>query len=125
MDDTRLDPAQAAPAALDSAPDVRALGGYRILRRLGEGGTCKVYLAYHEERGVQVAIKVLNDEFAVNQQYLDRFYREGKIGALLDHPNIVRRVTFGQDKATAKHYIDFCAEQGIPYRAANQIHLHA
>jgi serine/threonine-protein kinase len=105
MDDTRLDPAQAAPAALDSAPDVRALGGYRILRRLGEGGTCKVYLAYHEERGVQVAIKVLNEEFAANQQYLDRFYREGKIGALLDHPNIVRRVTFGQDQATSKHYM--------------------
>jgi serine/threonine-protein kinase len=105
MDDTRLDPNQAAPAALDPVRDVRALGGYRILRRLGEGGTCKVYLGYHEERGIQVAIKVLNDEFAVNQQYLDRFNREGKIGALLDHPNIVRRLSFGQDKETAKHYM--------------------
>jgi serine/threonine-protein kinase len=105
MDDTRLDPNQAAPAALDPVRDVRALGGYRILRRLGEGGMCKVYLGYHEERGVQVAIKVLNDEFAANQQYLDRFNREGKIGALLDHPNIVRRLSFGQDQATGKHYM--------------------
>jgi serine/threonine-protein kinase len=105
MDDTRLDPAQAAPAALDPVHDVRALGGYRILRRLGEGGTCKVYLGYHEERGVQVAIKVLHDDYAANQHYLDRFYREGKIGALLDHPNIVRRVSFGQDQATGKHYM--------------------
>ncbi len=105
MDDTHLDPAQALPEAFDPLHDVRSLGGYRILRRLGEGGTGAVYLAYHEEAGVQVALKVLNDPLAANQHYLDRFYREAKIGALLDHPNIVRRLNVGQDKATGKHYL--------------------
>jgi serine/threonine-protein kinase len=105
MDDTRLDPNHAAPAALDPVRDLRSLGGYRLLRRLGEGGMCKVYLGYREEHGAQVAIKVLNDEFANNQHYLDRFNREGKIGALLDHPNIIRRLNFGQDEASGKHYM--------------------
>ncbi len=104
MDETHLDPAQALPADLDPLRDVRSLGGYRILRRLGEGGTGAVYLAY-QDGGAQVAIKVLNDRLAANQHYLDRFYREAKIGALLDHPNIVRRLNVGRDQATGKHYL--------------------
>jgi serine/threonine protein kinase len=104
MDETNLDPAQAPPAGLDPLHDVRSLGGYRILRRLGEGGTGAVYLAY-QDGGAPVALKVLDDRLAANQHYLDRFYREAKIGALLDHPNIVRRLNVGQDKATGKHFL--------------------
>ncbi len=106
MDNTHLDPAGPAPQApADPLHDVRSLGEYRILRRLGEGGMGAVYLGYHEGQSQQVAIKVLNDQLASNQGYVDRFYREAKSGALLNHPNIVRTLNVGQDRATAKHYL--------------------
>jgi serine/threonine-protein kinase len=97
----------AADAWLPTGPgfELRALGEFRILRRLGEGGMGSVYLGYHEGQGRQVAIKVLPDHLASNPAYVDRFYREAKSGALLDHPNIVRGIAVGQDQATGKHYL--------------------
>ncbi len=89
----------------------RTLGEYHIVRPLGEGGMGAVYLATREsppdkeEKDRQVAIKVLPAHLAGNQAILDRFYREAKSGALLNHPNIVRNITVGQDRATGKHYL--------------------
>ncbi len=89
----------------DPLQDVRTLGDYRILRRLGEGGMGAVYLGYDERNDRQVAIKVLNDRLASNQSYIDRFNREAKSGRLLDHPNIVRTFFSGQDGTTGKRYL--------------------
>src|SRR5438552_8301703 len=82
---------------------LRTVGEYRLWRRLGEGGMGSVYLAYKEDQ--QFAIKVLSDQLAHNQAYLDRFHREAKSGTLLNHPNIVRCIAAGQDPATGKHYL--------------------
>jgi serine/threonine-protein kinase len=106
MEKTNLDTTQPQPALTgDLLSEVRTLGEYRILRRLGEGGMGAVYLGYHEGMDQQVAVKVLGDHLASNQAYVDRFYREAKSGALLNHPNIVRTLNVGQDQATAKHYL--------------------
>jgi serine/threonine protein kinase len=106
MDKTNLDPSQPPPGMPgDLLHEVRALGGYRLMRRLGEGGMGAVYLAYHEGKDQQVALKVLADPLASNQAYVDRFYREAKSGALLNHPNIVRTLGVGQDQASGKHYL--------------------
>ncbi|MFO0846709.1 MAG: serine/threonine-protein kinase [Gemmataceae bacterium] len=84
---------------------MRALGDYRVLRRLGEGGMGAVYLAYDSRTDRQVALKVLFDDLVSNQNYIDRFYREAKSGAMLNHPNIVRTFAAGQDRQTRKHYL--------------------
>lgn len=106
MDKTNLDPTQPLPGMPgDLLHEVRTLGDYRLLRRLGEGGMGAVYLGYHEGRDQQVAIKVLADHLASNQAYVDRFYREAKSGALLNHPNIVRTLGVGQDQATSLYYL--------------------
>lgn len=84
---------------------LRVVGEYRILRRLGEGGMGAVYLGYHEKDNRQVAIKVLPSQLASNQASVDRFYREAKSGALLNHPHIVRNLAIGQDQATSQHYL--------------------
>jgi serine/threonine-protein kinase len=105
MENTHLDPAWPAPRPPDPLHDLRSLGEYRLLRRLGEGGMGAVYLGYREGDEGQVAVKVLNDQLASNQGYVDRFYREAKSGALLNHPNIVRTLKVGQDSATGKHYL--------------------
>jgi eukaryotic-like serine/threonine-protein kinase len=106
MDRTHLEPGSPAPRpASDPLHEPRSVGEYRILRRLGEGGMGSVYLGYHEGQGSQVAIKVLPDQLAANPAYVDRFYREARSGALLNHPNIVRGLTVGQDPATSRHYL--------------------
>jgi serine/threonine-protein kinase len=93
------------PIRTSSGYYLRTLGEYRLLRRLGQGGMGSVYLAYEENQKAQVAIKVLADELANNPGYVERFYREAKSGALLNHPNIVRCIKAGRDAATGKHYL--------------------
>jgi serine/threonine-protein kinase len=106
MELTNLDPAQPVPrSASDPQHDPRRLGEFLILRRLGQGGMGVVYLGYHEQLGQQVAIKVLHEQMAGNQDLVDRFYREAKSGALLNFPNIVRTMLVGQDRATNLHYL--------------------
>jgi eukaryotic-like serine/threonine-protein kinase len=106
MDTTHPDSASPVPRPpTDPLHDQRNLGEYRILRLLGEGGMGSVYLGYHEGQKQPVAIKVLAENLASNQAYVDRFYREARSGALLNHPNIVRPIAVGQDRVTNKHYL--------------------
>jgi serine/threonine-protein kinase len=118
MDTTNLDTAAPVPRApSDPLQALRSLGEFRILRPLGEGGMGFVFLGYHEGRGEQVAIKVLADHLASNQSYVDRFYREAKSGSLLNHANIVKSITAGQDRATLKHYLVLEYVDGCSARA--------
>jgi serine/threonine-protein kinase len=64
-------------------------GRYRILRKLGSGGMANVYLAEDEDLGRRVAIKILNDRYANDEAFTERFRREAKSAAALSHPNIV------------------------------------
>jgi len=125
MDHTQIDSETVPQASGDSRTELRSVGDYRILRRLGEGGMGAVYLGYNEQKGQQVAIKVLNDQLASNQGFIDRFYREAKSGALLNHPNIVGSVTAGQDAATGMHYLVLEYVEGTNVQAllANQNRL--
>lgn len=66
------------------------LGAYRLLKLLGTGGMSTVYLAEHRLAQHRRAIKVLPRQRVDDKSYLDRFYREGRAAAALNHPNIVR-----------------------------------
>ncbi len=79
------------------------LGKYRLLGHLGKGGMSQVYLAEHSVMERLVAIKVLPSRYVENPNYLDRFKREARAVAALDHPNIVRAYDIDQDGKT--HYI--------------------
>jgi beta-lactam-binding protein with PASTA domain/tRNA A-37 threonylcarbamoyl transferase component Bud32 len=76
---------QAQDALIDRTFD----GRYKILRRLGAGGMADVYLAEDGELGRRVAIKILNDRYANDELFVERFRREAKSAAALSHPNIV------------------------------------
>ncbi len=65
------------------------LAGHRILSVIGRGGMAVVYLAEHLRLGRKVALKILDPEMAEDQGFRDRFIRESRIAAGLDHPNVV------------------------------------
>src|SRR5512138_1508462 len=96
-------------AAPDSLIDRVYDGRYRIQRRLGSGGMADVYLAEDQELGRRVAIKVLNDRHAHDEQFVERFRREAKNAAGLSHPNIVSIYDRGEAEGTyyiAMEYLD-------------------
>jgi eukaryotic-like serine/threonine-protein kinase len=66
------------------------LGPYRLQSPLGQGGMGSVYLAEHGTLKRQVALKVLPPTLAKDQLARERFFREARSAASLDHPNIVR-----------------------------------
>ena len=106
MDNTRLNLAGASgPRNQRPALELRSLGGYRLLRRLGEGGMGAVYLGFKEGEDQPVAIKVLSEHLVQTPGFVDRFHREARSGAALNHPNIVHTFLVDQDLTTGKHFL--------------------
>lgn len=80
------------------------IGGYKIVRELGRGAMGTVYLAYQDSLGRDLAIKVMAPEFGRDEEFVERFRREGRIAAKLRHPNIVQ-------------VYDFCDRDGVYFIA--------
>ncbi len=93
-------------------------GRYEIREIIGVGGMAVVYKAYDSIEDRIVAIKILKEEFASNEEFQRRFKNESKAIAVLSHPNIVKvfDVSFGDliqyivmeyiDGITLKEYIE-------------------
>ena len=78
------------------------VGPYRLVEKLGKGGMATVFKAYHPSLDRYVAIKALHPAFMEHPGFLDRFEREAKVVAKLEHPNIVP-------------IYDFSEHEGRPY----------
>ena len=63
-----------------------------------------VYLAYQDNLGRELAIKLMAPEFVRDEEFIERFRREGRIAAKLRHPNIVQ-------------VYDFCDREGLYFIA--------
>jgi serine/threonine protein kinase len=75
-----------------------SIGRYKVLERIGVGGMGQVYLCEHKVMKRRVAVKVLPPaKEGEESSSLDRFYREARAVAALDHPNIVRAYDLDQD----------------------------
>lgn len=84
-------------------------GRYEIRELIGVGGMAMVYKAYDSIDDRVVAIKILREEFASNEEFRRRFKNESKAIAILSHPNIVKvyDVSFGDTlQYIAMEYVD-------------------
>ena len=79
------------------------LAHYEILEPIGKGGMGEVYRARDGKLGRDVAIKVLPEEFAKDEERLRRFQREAKVLASLNHPNIAS--IYGLEQSESTHYL--------------------
>jgi serine/threonine-protein kinase len=70
---------------------------YEMLETIGAGGMAVVMKAHDTLLDRLVAIKLLRDQYAANQEFLDRFKREARAAARLSHPNIVLIYDVGQE----------------------------
>jgi serine/threonine-protein kinase len=69
---------------------------YRLDQEIGRGGMAVVYAGWHEQLDRGVALKVLAEEFAGDEEFRARFLREARIASRLHHPNLVRTFDIAQ-----------------------------
>ena len=88
----------------------QTLAHYRITAAIGAGGMGEVYRATDTKLGRDVALKVLPAEMATNPERLERFQREAKALAALDHPGIV--TVHSVEEAGGVHFLTMQLVEG-------------
>ena len=94
----------------------QTLGQYRIIEQLGKGGMATVFKAFQPSLERYVAVKVLPPYFAHEEGFSERFSREARSIARLDHPHILPIYDFGQEgeiSYIAMKYVDAGTLQDI------------
>ncbi len=81
----------------------RRIASYTLLEPIGHGGMAVVYRARQDTLDRTVAVKVLSENLAASNEFMERFRREARTAANLRHPNVITVFDFGQD------------ERGVPY----------
>ena len=89
------------------------IAGYRIERQLGRGGMAVVYLAYHERLDRHVALKLLAPELAEDGGFRERFLRESRLAASLDHPDVIP--IYDADEADGALFIAMRCVEGTDF----------
>jgi serine/threonine protein kinase len=98
------------------APNTLIDGRYRVISRLGAGGMAEVFLAEDQQLGRKVALKLLYRRFAEDPGFVERFRREARAAAGLQHPNVVSVYDRGSYDDT--YYI---AMEYLPGRTLKQL----
>jgi len=84
-------------------------GRYRIEERIARGGMVTVYTAVDTRLDRQVAVKVMHEGLGADQDFADRFVREARASARLNHPGVVAVFDQGEDEGTVYLVMEYVA----------------
>ncbi|MDH2909379.1 MAG: Stk1 family PASTA domain-containing Ser/Thr kinase [Candidatus Eremiobacteraeota bacterium] len=87
-------------------------GRYRLEERIGEGGMAVVYSGTDALLRRRIAIKVLRDQYAADQEFVRRFYQEAESVGRLSHPNVVNTYDVGHEDSIyyiVMEFVDGCS----------------
>jgi DNA-binding beta-propeller fold protein YncE len=85
------------------------IAGYRLDEQIGRGGMAVVYRAHDPRLGRRVALKILAPELTSDEEFRQRFIRESRAAAAVDHPNIIPIYEAGEADGvlfTAMRFVD-------------------
>jgi serine/threonine-protein kinase len=88
-------------------------GRAKILYQVGAGSFSRVYRAMHADSGRILAVKVLRSRFSSDEEKCKSFQREGEVGKLLRHPNIVAIEEVGRENNTSYITMEFVEGQTL------------
>ena len=95
------------------------VGGFEILDKLGRGGMSSVYKARDLVTGRLVALKVMSPKTAESAPTLERFRRESRTAMLLDHPNVVKGITAGEDQGFYYFAMEYVRGRSLMHMVRN------
>jgi tRNA A-37 threonylcarbamoyl transferase component Bud32 len=87
------------PESIEPAPVPTSIGGCELLEPLGEGAMGEVHRARQQALQREVAVKLVRRELVHRKDFLLRFRREARVLASLDHPGIVKVLSFGEEQS--------------------------
>jgi len=97
-------------------PAIKELGGFEILGKAGEGAMGVVYKARQKSLDRVVALKILPPRFAKNKVFVERFIREARASAALNHPNIVQGIDVGEAQGLYYFAMEFLDGETVSQR---------
>jgi serine/threonine protein kinase len=121
----RLEAASATVPAVPALDWSKPLPGqvvdkYVLLEKLGEGGFGAVCLAQHSFLGRRVALKLLRPELSLAPEFIERFRREARIAAGLEHPAIVTIFDYGEAGGTCYLAMELLAGETLDAKLARE-----
>src|SRR5262245_58077636 len=99
-----------------AAPELRRLGKYELIARIGEGGMAEVYLARKTgPLGFQkvVLVKTIHPHLAREQEFIDMLLDEARVSALIKHPRVIDIYDLGIEGGTYFIAMEYIAGQPL------------
>src|SRR5580765_2790496 len=106
-----------------SEPGITEIGKYRIVEQIGEGAMGVVYRALDPVLNRTVAIKVMSDALARDDDLRSRFLREAQAAGSLQHPNVITIYDFGEVDGHLFIAMEFVEGQDLEDLAAKNVAL--
>ncbi len=92
------------------------IDGFKLEKEIGRGGMGVVYKAHELSLNRKVALKILSQRLCSDKEFIERFKREARVIAALNHSNIVRILSYGQEQG-----LYYFAMEYIPGKDLGQI----